>query len=81
MSLQGDRDRPPLPVGYPQASFHSGTQAACDVIIALNERATSGLGQRLDLSMQEAMIWSLMDAPGYPPNTGDDPPGVADHPH
>jgi len=78
LSLQGDRDRPPLPIGYGQASFHAGAQGAADVVIALNERAISGLGQHLDLSMQEAMIWSLMDATGYPPNTGDDPPGAGD---
>ncbi len=78
MALQGDRDRPPLPIGYPQAAFHSGAQAACDIIIALNEREVSGLGQRLDLSMQEAMIWTLMDATGYPPNTGGDPVGGGD---
>lgn len=78
LSLQGDHDRPPLPIGYPQASFHAGAQAAADVVIALNERAASGRGQRLDLSMQEAMIWTLMDATGYPPNTGDNPPGSGD---
>ncbi len=78
ISRQGDPDRPPLPIGYPQAAFHSGAQAACDIIIALNERAISGLGQYLDLSMQEAMIWTLMDGPGYPPNTGYDPPGSGD---
>lgn len=78
LSLQGDHDRPPLPIGYPQAAFHAGAQAATDVVIALNERAISGLGQHLDLSMQEAMIWSLMDATGYPPNTGGDPWGAGD---
>lgn len=78
LSLQGDCDRPPLPIGYPQASFHAGAQAAADIIIALNERAISGLGQHLDLSAQEAMIWTLMDATGYPPNTGGDPLGCGD---
>lgn len=78
LSLQGDRDRPPLPIGYPQAAFHAGAQAAADVVIALNERAQSGLGQRLDTSMQAAMIWTLMDGTGYPPLTGADPPGSGD---
>ncbi|MDG1839200.1 MAG: CoA transferase [Dehalococcoidia bacterium] len=41
-TLQGDGDRPPLAIGYPQASFHAGGQAAADAIIALNERALSG---------------------------------------
>ncbi|HEX5369135.1 MAG TPA: CoA transferase, partial [Dehalococcoidia bacterium] len=78
VGLQGDRDRPPIPVGYPQAAFHSGGQAAADAIIALNERELSGLGQHLDMSMQEAIVWSLMNYPGYPSLTGGDPPGYAD---
>jgi crotonobetainyl-CoA:carnitine CoA-transferase CaiB-like acyl-CoA transferase len=78
LGLQGDRDRPPLPVGYPQASFHAGAQAAADVVIALNERELSGRGQYLDTSMQEAIVWTLMNGPGYPPNVGEDPPGSGD---
>ena len=74
LGLQGDPDRPPVPVGYPQASFHGGVQAAADAIIALNERERSGLGQHLDISMQAAIVWTLMNATGYPKNTGNDPP-------
>lgn len=76
VGLQGDGDRPPVPVGYPQAAFHAGTQAAADSVIALNERAASGRGQHLDVSMQAAMVWTLMNATGFPPNTGDDPPNT-----
>jgi crotonobetainyl-CoA:carnitine CoA-transferase CaiB-like acyl-CoA transferase len=72
--MQGDPDRPPVPVGYPQAAFHAGVQAAADIAVALNERETSGRGQHLDVSQQTAMVWTLMNATGYPPNTGDDPP-------
>jgi crotonobetainyl-CoA:carnitine CoA-transferase CaiB-like acyl-CoA transferase len=78
-TLQGDGDRPPVAVGYPQASFHAGAQAATDAVIALNERALSGKGQHLDVSMQTTMIWTLMHATGFwpmeecePPLTGDD---------
>ncbi len=78
LALQGDRDRPPLPIGYPQASLHAGAQAAADAIIALNERELSGRGQWLDTSMQEVMIWTLMDGTGYPTMTGADPPGTGD---
>jgi len=74
LGLQGDGDRPPVPVGYPQSAFHAGLQAAADAIIALNERERSGLGQHLDVSTQAAMVWTLMNATGYPPNTGGDPP-------
>jgi len=78
LSLQGDRDRPPIPLGYPQAAFHAGALAAGDIVIALNERELSGLGQRLDTSMTEAMIWTLMNGTQYPPATGHDPPAGGD---
>lgn len=78
VSLQGDKDRPPVPVGTPQAAFHAGAQAAADTLIALYERDRSGLGQRLDTSQQAAIVWTLMNATGYPPNVGEDPPGFGD---
>lgn len=78
MALQGDRDRPPVPIGYPQAAFHAGGQAAADAVIALNERALSGRGQYLDLSMQTTMAWTLMNYLGFPALTGGDPPGFGD---
>jgi len=78
LSIQGDTDRPPIPVGFPQAGLHGGAQAAADIIIALNERCASGAGQFLDLSMQEAMWWTLMGVQGTPVCLGDNPPGVGD---
>ncbi|MXW35018.1 MAG: CoA transferase, partial [Chloroflexi bacterium] len=75
VSLQGDDDRPPIPVGFPQAGLHAGTQAAADIVVALNERDHSGLGQHLDTSMQACVVWTLMDTTGYPPNEGQDKPG------
>ncbi len=74
--LQGDPDQPPIPVGFPQAAFHASAQAAADCVIALNERATSGRGQHLDTSMQEGIIWTLLNATGFPPNLGVNPPGT-----
>ncbi|MGK2964135.1 MAG: CaiB/BaiF CoA transferase family protein [Tepidiformaceae bacterium] len=79
VGLQGDGDRPPIPIGFPQASLHAGAQAAADIIVALNERANSGLGQHLDTSMQAAMVWTLMQATGFPKNTGGDPPGTGEN--
>ena len=78
VGLQGDGDRPPVPVGFPQAAIHAGVQAAADTSIALRERELSGLGQYLDVSMQAAVVWTLMNATGFPPNTGGDPPGTCD---
>jgi crotonobetainyl-CoA:carnitine CoA-transferase CaiB-like acyl-CoA transferase len=74
LGFQGDRDRPPVPVGYPQSSFHGAAQAAADAIIAMIERDRSGLGQHLDTSMQAAVIGTLLTGTGAPPLTGRDPP-------
>lgn len=79
VSLQGDEGRPNVPVGFPQAAFHAGAQAACDTVIALHERERSGLGQYLDVSAQAAMVWTLMNATGFPPNVGANPPGTCEN--
>lgn len=78
VGLQGDGDRPPLAMAMPQASFHAGVQAAADIQIALFERNRSGAGQHLDVSMQAAVVWTLMNATGYPTNTGTNPPGTSE---
>ncbi|HEU0075281.1 MAG TPA: CoA transferase, partial [Dehalococcoidia bacterium] len=78
VGLQGDRDRPPIPVGYPQASFHAGARAAADAVIALNERAVSGLGQHLDMSMLETVVFTLLASAGFPHYTGGEQPGFGD---
>ncbi|MDQ3107699.1 MAG: CoA transferase, partial [Actinomycetota bacterium] len=59
LALQRDTGRPPVPVGYPQASFHAGVQAAADVLVAVHERERSGLGQHLDVSMQAVMVHTI----------------------
>lgn len=79
LGLQGDGDRPPIPMSLPQASFHAGAQAAADIIIALNERELSGLGQHLDVSMQACIVWVLMNATGFPPMVGRNPPGTSEY--
>ena len=79
VGLQGDGDRPPVPMGaMPQAAFHAGAQAAADVVIALCERERSGRGQHLDVSAQACVVWTLMNATGYPPNTGANPPATSE---
>ncbi len=79
VAMQGDWDRRPIPVGEPYtAAFHGGAQGAADAIIALQERDRSGLGQHLDVSMQAAIVWTLMNATGYPPNEHRDPPGYGE---
>ncbi len=79
VNLQGNGDRAPLPMGaMPQAAFHAGAQAAADIVMALNERERSGLGQHLDVSAQACIVWTLMNATGFPPNTRQNPPGTSE---
>ena len=79
VGLQGDADRPPTPMGaMPQAAFHAGVQAAADAVIALFYRESSGLGQHLDVSAQACVVWTLMNATGFPPNTGANPPATSE---
>jgi crotonobetainyl-CoA:carnitine CoA-transferase CaiB-like acyl-CoA transferase len=56
MSVTGDQDRPPLRVSHPQSWLIASTDAVDGVLIALRERKTSGLGQHVDVSAQQAMI-------------------------
>ncbi len=79
VGMQGDVDRPPLPIGMPQASLHAGVQAAADVLIALNARHLTGSGQHLDVSMQSAVVWTLMNATGWPSVVGTNPPGFCEN--
>lgn len=62
MTLNGDSDRPPVRVGVPQAFHFGAATAAAAVIIALQERARSGLGQHLDASAQAGLLLSCQGA-------------------
>ncbi len=77
LAMQGDHDRVPTPVGYPETSFLGAMQAAADAAMALCERDRSGRGQHLDSSMQAAVMWSLMSITGYAA-LGQDFPGRGD---
>ncbi len=66
MAITGDRDRAPLRAGgtLPQAWAGAASEAAGAALIALFERQTrSGLGQHIDLSVQQSMSQCAMSAP------------------
>jgi crotonobetainyl-CoA:carnitine CoA-transferase CaiB-like acyl-CoA transferase len=54
LALSGDADRPPVRVVVPQAFLHAAAEAAVAALVALHERARSGLGQHVDVSAQQA---------------------------
>ena len=57
--IWGDLDRPPVRMAAAaQAFHHAGAEAAIGALIALQERARSGRGQRIDVSAQAAMTFS-----------------------
>jgi len=60
LSLTGDANRPPLRTAVPQTWLHASADAAVGVIAALLERASSGLGQMVDISAQHSWIPAAM---------------------
>ncbi len=52
----GDPDRPPVWVGYPQASLHGGLHGAAMGMIAHWYRENTGEGQHVDVSIQECVL-------------------------
>jgi crotonobetainyl-CoA:carnitine CoA-transferase CaiB-like acyl-CoA transferase len=72
LAIAGDDDRAPVRVGVPQAFAHAAAEAAAGVMVALRSRLQTGLGQRIDLAAQEAVMiatqgFALTDAIGSPP--------------
>ena len=69
--LCGDEDRPPVRISAPQAELHAAAHAAIGTMAALWHRQKSGEGQHVDVSMQTAVIWTLMNATPFPPLHGE----------
>ena len=63
MFVTGDRNNRPTASGFDFAYCHAGLQGAVGALIALHHRQTTGQGQHVDLSMQEAVIAALQLAP------------------
>jgi benzylsuccinate CoA-transferase BbsE subunit len=55
----GEPDRAPLRISIDQAYSQAGVHAAVGLLIALHERAATGRGQWVDVSMQESMVRTL----------------------
>ena len=61
MHRQGDADRAPVRVTHHfQSYLNAGAQAAVGALAALHHRTATGEGQHIDVSMQEAVVWTLM---------------------
>lgn len=62
MFLSGDPDRPPLRPSFPQAYLNAAAEAAVGALIAHYHRELTGEGQQVDISIQESIIPTLMNA-------------------
>src|SRR4051812_26438346 len=62
MDMTGFRDGEPTRVGVAITDYLAGLYATQGILLALNERHTSGLGQHVDISLFEAML-SVMRLP------------------
>jgi len=62
LGLNGDRDRRPVRVGLPVAMLHGGSEAVSATLMAYYHRLNTGEGQRVDVSMQEAIVWTLLNS-------------------
>lgn len=61
--ILGDLGRPPVRMGAdPQSYFHAGLQGALGSMMAYYHREMTGVGQHVDVSMQEAVELTLMNA-------------------
>ena len=57
----GDEDRPPVRISFPVSYSHAGAEAASASVMAHYYRERTGEGQFIDVSMQECVIWTLMN--------------------
>jgi benzylsuccinate CoA-transferase BbsE subunit len=61
MYLTGDSDRPPVRISFPTAYMLASVQAVAGMLIALQYRNDTGLGQWVDVSAQEAVAHTLVN--------------------
>lgn len=73
MSLTGEPDGPPLRAGASFGDSLGGVYLAVGVLAALHERERTGLGRRLDISMQESVLYHLENAVVRHSATGEAP--------
>jgi len=62
MSLQGVRERAPVKASVPQVWRHAGVEAAGAALVALRHMENTGRPQWIDVSAQNAMTWTMLNA-------------------
>jgi crotonobetainyl-CoA:carnitine CoA-transferase CaiB-like acyl-CoA transferase len=69
-SVTGDPDRPPVRCTLPTAYYHAAPEAALGILMALLAREDSGRGQRVDVSLQECQLQTLLSGAAQHPLHG-----------
>jgi crotonobetainyl-CoA:carnitine CoA-transferase CaiB-like acyl-CoA transferase len=59
--LNGEIDRPPVRVSAPVATMQAGVEAAAAALMAHYHALRTGEGQRVDVSVQECVVWTLLN--------------------
>ncbi len=68
--LLGDPDRAPVRISVPTIAVKAGVEAANATLFALFHRNTTGEGQHVDVSIQAAGVWQMMNATSFPIHHG-----------
>lgn len=63
MYIQGDPDRPPVRAATPQAHVQAGVEAAIGTLAAHYHREITGMGQQVDVALQECMALTTNTSP------------------
>ncbi len=69
-SMTGDADRPPVRCSLPTSYYHAGPEAVIGIVMALFAREDSGVGDFVDISLQECQLASLITGAGQVAKTG-----------
>jgi crotonobetainyl-CoA:carnitine CoA-transferase CaiB-like acyl-CoA transferase len=62
LCLNGDIDCPPVRISLPVGIMQGGAEAASAALMAYFHRLKSGRGQRVDVSIQECVTWTLLNS-------------------
>ncbi|MGE4336701.1 MAG: CaiB/BaiF CoA transferase family protein [Pigmentiphaga sp.] len=73
MQLTGTAESGPLRTGFPVSDFVTPLLAVCGILAAVTARQASGQGRKVELSMLDATIFSMLPREGYYFATGEVP--------
>lgn len=60
--LNGDVDRPPVRISLPVGAIQGGVEAASAALMAHWHALKTGEGQRVDVSVQACIVWTLLNS-------------------